>query len=462
MVDMTVQYRGPDGMSQQLWDEVRAKYGGRAQNKGFVTGWMADARAGQTGGHFADAYGVTHAVDIGVDIESDGSGLLPRDALALAEHLRKLGAAGQHPFSKRGYLIHDMSTTTTPAPRIAGFHTGWRWQVYTGASPHSDHIHVTTGGDQQWGGPPQLAQSVYNSKQSWGVGSVASGGGSAMSGAMRPVPEMYPITQRFADNATIYNYGTGHGAIDYGVPLNTPVVAPEDGVIIHADWAYNLPGGPNDWVARDYQIKPAAGDTHTGGGIMVGIRNSAGSRWWLCHLNRTDLNAGQSVRKGQIIGYSGTTGSSTGPHLHVSLIPAGANWSNGYFGAIDPAPYIKARYAPITATAWQGSPTTGKGATTTKKDWFDMATEADLRRIVREEIKKNVQHAEFKDLNGKTQTFNQIWRFRTNKAEGLLTAIANAVKPSNIALAVWAYKNAKVNGTKDTYQLISDIASTKK
>lgn len=36
-------------MSQQLWDEARTRYGARAQNKGFVTGHMADARAGQTG-----------------------------------------------------------------------------------------------------------------------------------------------------------------------------------------------------------------------------------------------------------------------------------------------------------------------------------------------------------------------------------------------------------------------------
>lgn len=452
MVNMSIPYRGPDGMSQQLWDEVRAKYGTRAQNKGFVTGWLADARAGQTGGHFADQYGITHAVDIGVDIESDGSGLLPKDALALAEHLRALGAAGNHPFSKRGYLIHDLSTTTTPAPRIAGFHTGWKWQVYTGASPHSDHIHVTTGGDQQWGGPPQLAPAVYNSKQSWGI---AQGGGDDM-GAMRPVPGMYPVTQRFSDNATIYNYGAGHGAIDYGVPVGTPVLAPEDGVVGHADWAWNLLGGPNDWAARDYQIKPAPGDTRTGGGIMVSIINSAGSRWWLCHLSKTDLNRGDRVRRGQIIGYSGNTGSSTGPHLHVSLLPAAPNWGNGFFGAIDPAPYITAAYSPLTYTSWQGTATAGAGATTTRKDWFDMATEADLRRIVREEIRKNLQHAEFTDINGKKQTFGQVWRFRTKKAEDLLTAVSKAVRPSTIALAVWGYKNTKINGDKDAYQLVTD------
>ena len=287
-------------------------------------------------------------------------------------------------------------------------------------------------------------------------------GGSTVSGAMRPVPEMYPVTQRFADNATIYNYGSGHGAIDYGAPVGTPVLAPEDGTILFADWVWNLPGGANDWAARDYQIKPAPGDTRTGGGIAVQLRNSAGSRWWLCHLSRTDLNPGDRVRKGQVIGYSGNTGSSTGPHLHVSLLPAYPNWSNGYFGSIDPAPYITERYAPTTYTTWQGSPTTGTGSASTKKDWFDMATEADLRRIVREEIRKNLQHAEFTDINGKKQTFGQVWRFRTKKAEDLLTAVSKAVRPSTIALAVWGYKNAKVNGTADTYQLVTDTRNNTK
>lgn len=281
-------------------------------------------------------------------------------------------------------------------------------------------------------------------------------GGSDVSGAMRPVPEMYPITQRFSDNATIYNYGAGHGAIDYGVPVGTPVLAPEDGVVGHADWAWNLPGGPNDWATRDYQIKPAPGDTRTGGGIMVSIINSAGSRWWLCHLSKTDLNKGDRVRRGQIIGYSGNTGSSTGPHLHVSLLPAAPNWGNGFFGAIDPAPYITAAYSPLTYTTWQGTATAGAGATTTQKDWFNMATEADLRRIVREELVKNLQNAEFTDINGKKQTFGQVWRFRTKKAEDLLNAVSKAVRPSTVAAAVLGYKNARVNGNNDVYQLLTD------
>jgi hypothetical protein len=89
-----------------------------------------------------------------------------------------------------------------------------------------------------------------------------------------------------------------------------------------------------------------------------------------------------------------------------------------------------------------------------------MATEADLRRIVREEIRKNVAHAEFTDINGKKQTFNQVWAFRTKKAESLLGAIAKAVSPSTIALAVWGYRNKNINGNQDAYALLTSPRPT--
>lgn len=382
MVNMAVPYRGPDGMSLQLQAEIRERFGSREQNKGFVTGYPEAARRGETGGHFPDKYGITHAYDIGVDIELDGSGLRTQDAMWLAHRLRALGKAGKHPFSKEGYFIHDMSETSTPRPLICGAFNNWTWQEYKGASPHSDHIHVTTGGDQQWGEAPKLAPAQYNSRISWGIAT-----GTADTGwAMRPVPEMYPTTQTYKQNSTQYNLGAYHGALDYGVPVGTPVLAPEDGIIRHAGFAWDLPGGPDDWTLRDYQIKPARGDLRTGGGIMVRLDNAIGSRWWSAHLNRTDLNAGDRVRKGQIIGYSGNTGSSTGPHLHLALLPPSPNWNNGAWGGIDPAPYIREKYSPLTYTSWQGSPTTGVGATTTKKDWFDMADEKTLIAAIRKVI----------------------------------------------------------------------------
>lgn len=164
--------------------------------------------------------------------------------------------------------------------------------------------------------------------------------------AMLPVP--HKVTQNFYANATQYNYGSGHGATDYASPVGTPVVAPESGTVVFADWVWNLPGGPNDWTSRWYQIKPAVGDRHTGGGIITVIRNDIGSVWILAHLSSNEIApVGTKVREGQIIGLSGSTGSSTGPHLHVSLLPPSPNWNNKYFGAIPFDNYMTTAYAPI-------------------------------------------------------------------------------------------------------------------
>lgn len=181
--------------------------------------------------------------------------------------------------------------------------------------------------------------------------------------SMRPVPEMYPVTQTFRANATIYNYGAGHGALDFGAPMGTPVVAPESGVVVFADWVWNLPGGPGDWASRWYQIKPPVNVRNVGGGILTVIRDRDGDHWVLAHLSsNNEAPAGTRVVKGQVIGKTGNTGSSTGPHLHVSLIKSPPIWNNGYFGAVDPARFLTERYQTKVFVSWKGSSTAGKGS----------------------------------------------------------------------------------------------------
>lgn len=210
--------------------------------------------------------------------------------------------------------------------------------------------------------------------------------------SMRPVPAMYRVTQPFNGRfSTKFSGGSAHGAIDFATPIGTPVVAPDDGVIVFASWAWDLPGGANDWVPRWFQLKPAVGNTRGGGGIMTVLRNSAGSHWIFAHLSTNDIApVGKRVRRGDIIGYTGTTGTSTGPHLHLGLVPARPNWGNGTFGSIDPMPWLTIPFAPNTYTSWTGAATSGTGssnttATTAGKDWSDMATEAEFRKIIREE-----------------------------------------------------------------------------
>ena len=290
-------------------------------------------------------------------------------------------------------------------------------------------------------------------------------------GAMRPAPGMYPITQRYRENATAYNSAGMHGALDYGVPVGTPLVAPEDGTVVFDGWAWDLPGGPNDWHLRWYLIKPARGDTKGGGGIITIFRNAAGSHWALCHASQSYYSVGDRVRAGQVLQLSGATGIATGPHSHVNLWPASPNWGNGAYGAIDPEPYITRPYAPISSTSWQGSPTTGKGSAVNTAfdflEWITMAKQTDINKALtawaaspegKAAIGSAVLDRQFKDSQGRKISLAYVLKY--DKANwDTVRAIAQAVRPSSIALAVWAY-TSKLNGNKDAYQLLTDAAGT--
>lgn len=204
--------------------------------------------------------------------------------------------------------------------------------------------------------------------------------------SMRPVPATYPVSQPFNGSfSTRFSGGAAHGAIDFATPTGTPVVAPDDGVIVHSDWAWNLPGGTNDWAARWFQLKPAVGNTRGGGGIMTVLRNDAGSHWIFAHLSSNDeAPVGKRVKRGDIIGKTGNTGTSTGPHLHLALVPGRPNWANGTYGSIDPLPWLTIPYAPNTYTSWTGSATKGTGSaskagattapkTSWPKNWIDVS-----------------------------------------------------------------------------------------
>ncbi|MGV6990494.1 M23 family metallopeptidase [Gordonia amicalis] len=117
--------------------------------------------------------------------------------------------------------------------------------------------------------------------------------------------------------------GAGHNGIDLRAGSGTAVYAAADAVVQFEGW-----GQRHAWMGS-----PA--------GISILLRHSAiGIYSGYAHLSRTVINTGQTVRKGQLIGYSGSTGQSTGPHLHFEVLPASPNFRNGYSGRIDPRPYV--------------------------------------------------------------------------------------------------------------------------
>ncbi|WP_346773314.1 lytic exoenzyme target recognition domain-containing protein [Streptococcus tangpeifui] len=119
-----------------------------------------------------------------------------------------------------------------------------------------------------------------------------------------------------------FNGYPGHGGIDYAVPDGTPVRAARDGVVKFAG-----DGSNHSWM------------TWLAGNCIL-IQHSDGMYTGYAHLSSVAVSAGNQVKQGQIIGYSGHTGYVTGPHLHFEMLPANPNFNNGYSGRIDPTPYI--------------------------------------------------------------------------------------------------------------------------
>jgi hypothetical protein len=113
-------------------------------------------------------------------------------------------------------------------------------------------------------------------------------------------------------------YSLAHPAIDWGAPVGTPVRAAEGGIVVAAGADSALP------FSRDR----SAG----GGGIIVTIAHGPEVQTLYAHLSAVAVTLGQQVSRGAPIGFSGATGTVTGPHLHFML------WINGK--AVDPTPYL--------------------------------------------------------------------------------------------------------------------------
>lgn len=135
------------------------------------------------------------------------------------------------------------------------------------------------------------------------------------------------LSQGFGANPRAYGRlgQDGHNGLDYSVQEGTPVVAMADGIVRFAGEGVD-----------EILMGSAAGTC-----VLV---SSAGFLHGYAHLSRVYVQNGSKVTAGSVLGLSGSTGLSTGPHLHAELIPLYDMvpvLSNGYMGRIDPAPYLQ-------------------------------------------------------------------------------------------------------------------------
>lgn len=109
---------------------------------------------------------------------------------------------------------------------------------------------------------------------------------------------LWPTTSKTITSYFGARWGRNHNGIDIGVPLNSSVYAMRAGTVILAEW-------------------------NGGYGYQVKIQHSNGVITTYAHNNKLLVKKGETVKKGQVIAKSGSTGNSTGPHLHVEFIVNG-------------------------------------------------------------------------------------------------------------------------------------------
>lgn len=140
-----------------------------------------------------------------------------------------------------------------------------------------------------------------------------------------PTPGCTRITANFGWYSP-NGYSSWHSGTDIGVGIGTPVLAAEDGKVVTAMHVTNDPNGPYYTNASGQSIKDhrfvASNGYGYGNNVLIdhgkgtnGVKYS--TRY--AHLSSLTVSAGQVVRKGQVIGYSGNTGNSFGAHLHFEI-----------------------------------------------------------------------------------------------------------------------------------------------
>lgn len=112
-----------------------------------------------------------------------------------------------------------------------------------------------------------------------------------------------------------FNVSTGHRAVDYAAPIGTPVRSVGAGTVVFAGWAGAY-------------------------GYKVSVRHNSTYTTNYCHLSKITVGYGQKVSQGQTIGKVGSTGFSTGPHLHYEMVKWGTkiNPLREEFPPVEPVP----------------------------------------------------------------------------------------------------------------------------
>ncbi|MDT0447291.1 M23 family metallopeptidase [Streptomyces johnsoniae] len=119
----------------------------------------------------------------------------------------------------------------------------------------------------------------------------------------------YRISSQFGQSGAMWQ--STHTGTDFSASTGTPVKNVHTGVVQEAAWAGSY-------------------------GYRVIVELEDGTEIWYCHLSSMSVSAGQEVVTGESVGRVGSTGNSSGPHLHLEVLPDGET-------AIDPLPWLRGK-----------------------------------------------------------------------------------------------------------------------
>jgi murein DD-endopeptidase MepM/ murein hydrolase activator NlpD len=111
-------------------------------------------------------------------------------------------------------------------------------------------------------------------------------------------PGVYHLTARFGQYS--YLWSTMHTGLDFAADTGTPIMAVAGGTITETGYS-------GAYGNRTIETLPD------------------GTELWYCHQNSFGVSVGDTVAPGQVIGYVGSTGNVTGPHLHLEVHPGGGD-----------------------------------------------------------------------------------------------------------------------------------------
>jgi murein DD-endopeptidase MepM/ murein hydrolase activator NlpD len=134
-------------------------------------------------------------------------------------------------------------------------------------------------------------------------------------GVFQATPQGWPAAGRLTSGFgmrehPLYGVRKFHSGVDISVGLGTPLHATADGVVSFADQS-------------------------AGNGNIVVLEHGSGYSTVYAHNTKNLVHAGQTVKRGEVVAYSGSTGASTGPHVHYEV------WKNGR--SVNPAPFLASR-----------------------------------------------------------------------------------------------------------------------